>query len=66
MQDTKDFNYFSLIKNNVLLIYREIRRIMHKIILNKTLRYINYTNKVMRKLVNNALKQICFLFERYL
>jgi len=56
MQDTKDFNYFSLIKDNVSLIYREIKRIMYKTTFNKISRYTNYINKIMRKLVNNALK----------
>jgi len=39
---------------------------IYKTILNKTSKYINYTNKVMRKLINNALKQIRFLFKKYL
>jgi len=66
MQDIKDFNYFSSIKDNVLLTYREIKRVTYKTTFNKTLKYTNYTNRVMRKFVNNALKQIRSLFERYL
>jgi len=66
MQDTKDFNYLSLIEDDVLLTYCEIKRVTHKAILNKTLKYISYINRVMRKFVNNILKQIYFLFERYL
>jgi len=66
MQDTKNFNYFFSIKDDVLLIYREIKRVTHKAILNKTLKDTNYINKVIRKLVNNALKQIRFLFKKYL
>jgi len=66
MQDTKDFDYFSLIEDNVSLTHREIRRATHKATLNKTSRYINYTNKVMRKLVNNVSKQIYSLFKRCL
>jgi len=66
MQDIEDFNYFSLIEDNVSLIYCEIKRATHKAIFDKTLKYIDYTNRVMRKFVNNALKQIRFLFERYL
>jgi len=65
MQDTKDFNYFSLIKDDILLTHYEIKKVTHKAILNKTLKYTNYINKVMRKFVNNALKQIRFLFKRY-
>jgi len=66
MQDTKDFNYFFLIKNNVLLIYREIKRVTHKATFNKTSKHINYINKVIRKFVNNALKQIRSLYKKYL
>jgi len=66
MQNTKDFNYFSSIKDNVLLIYREIRRATYKTIFNKILEYIDYTNKIMRKLIDDALKQIHLLFERCL
>jgi len=66
MQDIKDFNNFSSIKDNVLLIYCEIKRVTHKATLNKTSKYIDYTNKVIRKIVNNALKQIRFLFKKCL
>jgi len=65
MQNTKDFDYFFSIKDDVLSIYRKIKRVTHKAILNKTLKYTSYINKVMRKLINNALKQIRFLFKRY-
>jgi len=64
MQNIKDFDYFSLIEDDVSLTYREIKRVTHKATLNKTLKYTNYTNKVIRKLVNNASKQIRFLFKR--
>jgi len=66
MQDIKNFNYFFLIKDNILLTYREIKRVTHKATFNKTSKYIDYKNRVMRKFVNNALKQICFLFKRCL
>jgi len=66
MQNTKDLNYLFLIKNDILLIYREIKRVTYKVIFDKTSKYINYTNKVIYKLVNNVLKQIYFLFKRYL
>jgi len=66
MQNIKDFDYFSLIKDNVLLIYCEIRRAMYKTTFNKILKYTNYINKIMRKLVNNASKQIRLLFKKYL
>jgi len=66
MQDTKDFNYFSSIKDDILLIYREIKKVTHKIIFNKILKHTNYTNRVIRKLINNASKQIRSLFKKYL
>jgi len=56
MQNTKDFNYFSLIKDDVSLIHCEIKRVTHKAIFDKTLKHTNYTNKVMRKFINNASK----------
>jgi len=66
MQNTKDFNYFSSIEDDALLIHREIKRVTHKAIFNKTSKHTSYTNRIIRKFVNNALKQICFLFKRYL
>jgi len=65
MQDTKKFNYFFSIEDNISLIYREIKKITYKTIFAKILKYINYTNKIMRKFVDNALEQIHLLFERY-
>jgi len=56
IQDTKDFNYFFLIEDDVLLIYREIKKVIYKTIFDKISKYISYTNKIMRKLVNNASK----------
>jgi len=66
MQDIKDFDYLFLINNNVLLTYCKIKRVIYKTTFNKVLKYINYTNKIMRKSINNALKQIRLLFEKYL
>jgi len=66
MQDTKDFNYFSSIKDDILLIYREIKKVTYKATLDKISKYTNYINKIIYKLVNNASKQIRSLFKRYL
>jgi len=66
MQDIKDFDYFFSIKDDVLLIYRKIKKVTYKTIFDKISRYIDYTNKTIRKFVNNVLKQIRLLFERYL
>jgi len=65
MQNIEDFDYYFSIKDDILLIYREIKRVTRKVIFNKTLKHTSYTNRVMRKLVNNASKQIRFLFKRY-
>jgi len=66
MQNIENFNYFFSIEDKVSLIYREIKKVTYKIILNKISRYIDYINKIMRKLVNNALKQIHLLFKKCL
>jgi len=66
MQDIENFNYFFSIKDDVLLIYRKIKKAIYKATFDKISRYTNYTNKVMRKFVNNASKQIRSLFKRYL
>jgi len=66
MQNIKDFDLFFSIKDDISLIYRKIKKITHKTIFNKTSKYTSYTNKIMRKLVNNALKQIRSLFKKYL
>jgi len=64
MQNTKSFEYLLLINNEFLLTRREIKQVTYKIILNKIFKQTNYINKIMRRLVNNASKQICSLFER--
>lgn len=58
MQDTKSFEYSFLIENNVLLTHHEIERIAYKTTLNKISKYTKYTNQIMRKLIDDALKQI--------
>ena len=65
MHNTKDFDYFSLIKDDVLLIYCEIKKITYKTTFDKTSKHTSYINKIMCKFVNNALKQIRLLFEKY-
>jgi len=66
MQDIKDFIYFFSIKDNISLTHREIKKITYKATFDKISKYIDYINKIMRKLINNASKQIRLLFERYL
>ena len=66
MQKTKSFEYLLLINDKLFLMYREIKQVTYKIALNKIFKQISYINRIIRKLVDNALKQIRSLFERYL
>jgi len=66
MQDIENFDYLLFIKDNILLIYWETKKAIYKIVFNKNLKYISYINKIIRKFINNTLKQIYLLFERYL
>jgi len=56
MQNTKSFDCFFSIKNDVSLIYCEIKKVTYKTIFNKISKYIDYINKIMRKFVNDASK----------
>ena len=58
MQDTKNFEYLLLVNNRFLLTHREIKQAIYKVVLNKIFNQTNYTNKVMRKLVDDASKQV--------
>jgi len=62
MQNTKNFEYLLLINDEFFLMYCEIKQVTYKTTLNKTFKQTNYINKVMRKFVNNVLKQVCSLF----
>ncbi len=44
----------------------KIKRVVYKMMLNKTSRHTEYTNRIMRRLVNDTSEQICSLFERCL
>jgi len=66
MLNTEDFKYSFLIENDASLMHCKIKKIIYKMMFNKTLKHIKYINKTMLRLVNNASKQICFLFERCL
>jgi hypothetical protein len=65
MQNTESFEYLLLVNNKFSLIYREIRKIIYKITSDKISEQINYTNRIIRRLINNASEQIYLLFERY-
>ncbi len=66
MLNTEDFKYSLLIENNASLMHRKIKRVIYKMMFNKTSRHTEYINRKMCRLINNMLKQICFLFERCL
>ncbi len=66
MLNTEDFEYSFLIENDASLMHRKIKRIIYKMMLNKILKHTEYINKIMRRLVNDASKQIRSLFEKCL
>lgn len=65
MQNTKDFEYLLSIENDASLTYREIKQTIYKTTLDKALKHTRYTNRIVRRLINNASKQIRSLFKRY-
>ncbi len=56
MLNTEDFKYSLLIENNASLMHHKIKRVIYKMIFNKTLKYTEYTNKIMHRLVDDASK----------
>ena len=54
MLNTEDFKYLLSIKNDALLMHHKIKRVIYKMILNKTLKYTKYINRIMRRLVDNT------------
>jgi len=56
MLNTKDFKYLLLIKNDVSLLYHKIKRVIYKMMLDKTSRYTEYINRIMCKFIDNTLK----------
>jgi len=63
MLNTEDFKYSFLIENDASLMHCKITRVIYKMMFDKILKHTKYINKIMRKLVDDALKQIHFLFE---
>ncbi len=54
MLNTEDFKYLLLIENDASLMHRKIKRVVYKITLNKTLKHTEYTNKIMRRLIDDT------------
>jgi len=66
MLNTINFEYSFLIENDVSLMHREIKRVVYKAASDKTSKHTRYTNRIMRRLVDDASEQIRSLFERCL
>ncbi len=56
MLNTIDFKYSLSIENDVLLMHHEIKKVIYKATFNKMLKHTRYTNRIMRKLVDDASK----------
>jgi len=54
MLNTIDFKYLLSIEDDVLLMHHKIKKVIYKVISDKTSRHTRYTNKIMRRLVDNA------------
>jgi len=66
MLNTENFKYSLLIENDASLMHYKIKRVIYKMMLNKTSKHTKYINKIMCKLINDVSEQIHFLFERCL
>ncbi len=51
-----NFKYLLLIKNDTSLMHHEIKKVIYKATLNKMLKYMKYINKIICKLINDALE----------
>jgi len=56
MLNMKDFEYSFLIKDDASLMHHKIKRVIYKMIFDKTSRHMKYMNKVMCRLIDDALK----------
>jgi len=66
MLNTINFKYLLLIEDDISLMHHKIKKVVYKVTSDKMLKHMKYINKIMRRLINNTSKQICFLFERCL
>ncbi len=53
MLNTINFKYSFLIEDDVSLIHHEIKKVIYKATSDKTLKHMKYTNRIMRRLVND-------------
>ncbi len=54
MLNTKDFKYLFLIENDASLMHCKIKRVVYKMMFDKTLKHIKYINRIMCRLVEDA------------
>jgi len=66
MQNTINFEYSFLIEDDVSLTHHEIKRVIYKATSDKTSRHTKYINRIMCRLIDDTLEQICSFFERCL
>ena len=66
MNDIEEFVYFLSTDNDETMTRREIIKIIYKINLNKTLKINKIINKALRQLARTIIKQIHFLFNKYI
>ena len=66
MKNVEKFNYFSLINDETLMTRCEIIKVIHKINLNKIFEINKIINKILRQLARVVVKQIYFLFNKYI
>ncbi len=54
MLNTINFKYSFLIENDALLMHCKIKKVIYKATFDKTLKHMKYTNRIMRKLIDNT------------
>ncbi len=52
--NTEDFKYSLLIENDISLMHHKIKRVIYKMMLNKTLKHTEYINRIMRRLIDDT------------
>ena len=66
VNNTQNYNYVLLIKNDILIIKQEVKRAIYKIVLNKILGLSKVTNQILQYLVSIVLTQVQSLFAKYI
>ena len=66
MLNTINFKYSLLIEDDASLMHRKIKKVVYKVTFNKMLKHMKYTNKIMRRLINDVSEQIHSFFKRCL